>query len=92
MSVQSKLRKTAGASLLVMGASLIAAVPSAPTQWEKCGGISKEGKNDCGSFDGKHKCAGQSTTVNNDSEWIYVPKGTCEKITGGSVLAVKSAK
>jgi hypothetical protein len=27
-----------------------------------------------------------------DAEWVYVPKGTCSKITGGVVKAEKPAK
>ena len=27
---------------------------------------------------------------NLDIEWVYVPKGTCEKITGGVVAADKT--
>ena len=38
------------------------------------------------------KCAGQATTDNDDNEWVYAPKGTCEKITGGVVKAEKPAK
>ena len=68
------------------------AVPPQPTQWEKCSGIAKAGKNDCGALDGSHQCAGQSKRDNADNEWVYVPKGTCEKLTGGKVEAVKPAK
>ncbi len=68
------------------------AVPDQPKAWEKCAGIAKAGMNDCGSFDGKHKCSGQSTIDNDDNEWVYVPQGTCTKITGGVVKKVKPAK
>ncbi|ABC27533.1 conserved hypothetical protein [Hahella chejuensis KCTC 2396] len=39
--------------------------------------------NDCAA--GNHGCAGQSTADNVADEWIYVPAGTCEKLTGGKV-------
>ncbi len=51
--------------------------------FEKCMGIVKAGKNDCGTSG--HACAGQSTKDAAPDEWIYVPKGTCEKIVGGKV-------
>lgn len=51
--------------------------------FEKCLGIVKAGKNDCGTSG--HACAGQSTRDGAPDEWIYVPKGTCEKIVGGKV-------
>ena len=96
--MDSSLRtKTAIAGMLAAGAMLAAstassAVPDAPKSWEKCAGIAKTGKNDCGALDKTHACAGQATMDNSAQEWVYVPEGTCEKITGGSVAAVKPAK
>ena len=93
---RSERTKVAMASLLAAGALLAAntasAVPSAPEAWEKCAGIAKAGKNDCGALDGKHDCAGNATVDNSDQEWVYTPEGTCEKITGGVVAKVKPAK
>jgi uncharacterized membrane protein len=48
--------------------------------------------NDCGALDGSHQCASQAKFDNADHEWVYVPQGTCTKITGGRVAAVKPAK
>lgn len=80
----------------VIGLSALAtqaqAVPDSPKQWEKCAGIAKAGMNDCGALDGSHKCAGQAKADNLDVEWVYVPRGTCEKITGGRVAKIKPAK
>lgn len=50
---------------------------------EKCAGIVKAGKNDCGTS--KSSCAGTSKTDGDKEAWITVPKGTCEKIVGGTV-------
>lgn len=50
---------------------------------EKCYGIVKAGKNDCQA--NAHACAGQATKDGQGNEWVYVPKGTCEKIVGGSL-------
>lgn len=82
-------------SILALGvftAATVNAVPSQPASWEKCAGIAKAGKNDCGALNGSHSCAGQATLDNDDNEWVYVPKGTCDKITGGVVKAEKPAK
>ena len=49
---------------------------------EKCYGIAKAGKNDCAA--NGHSCAGQAAKDANGKEWIKVPKGTCERIVGGS--------
>lgn len=89
------LVSAAVASIVSLGATMSLeanAVPDQPTHWEKCAGIAKEGKNDCGALDGSHGCAGQATGDNQDHEWVYVPQGTCEKITGGTVAKVKPAK
>ena len=57
-------------------------------QVEKCAGIVKKGLNDC-SANG-HFCAAQGTKDNDPNEWVFLPKGTCEKLTGGKVLGKKN--
>lgn len=52
--------------------------------FERCAGIVKAGMNDCGTA--SHGCGGAATADNQPDEWIYVPEGTCEKITGGKVV------
>ena len=52
---------------------------------EKCYGIAKAGQNDCAAADGSHACAGQAKADADAGSWLYVPKGTCDKIVGGSV-------
>ena len=78
-----------GLSALSLNAS---AVPDTPEAWEKCAGIAKAGMNDCGALDGSHGCATQAKADNIDTEWVYVPEGTCDKITGGRVAQIKPAK
>lgn len=55
--------------------------------FEKCTGIAKAGKNDCGTS--KHSCAGQAAKDGDSEEWVYVAEGTCEKIVGGKLKAAK---
>jgi uncharacterized membrane protein len=50
---------------------------------EKCAGIAKAGKNDCGTS--KSSCAGTAKVDRDAEAWVFVPKGTCEKIAGGTV-------
>jgi uncharacterized membrane protein len=38
--------------------------------------------NDCQT--NTHSCAGTATADNQGDAWIYVPAGTCTKLTGGS--------
>jgi len=92
MNKKSILLNTVIAGIITLGAGVANAVPDQPKNWEKCAGIAKAGMNDCGSLDGKHSCAGQAKTDNSDVEWVYVPEGTCTKITGGIVVAKKPAK
>lgn len=54
---------------------------------EKCFGIAKAGKNDCGTA--KHACAGESKKDNDAAEWKYVAKGTCESMGGKSMAPKK---
>ena len=87
--------RTALAGLAALGLSTgvaHAGVPDAPEAWEKCAGISKAGQNDCGSTDGRHGCGGKAAKDSDPTEWIYLPKGACEKIVGGKVVGEKPAK
>ncbi len=56
---------------------------------EKCYGVAKAGKNDCGTA--KHACAGTAKTDNAPDDWKYVPAGTCEK-SGGKLKAAETPK
>jgi uncharacterized membrane protein len=52
---------------------------------EKCYGIVKAAKNDCQTAN--NACAGHAGTDGQRDAWIYLPKGTCEKIVGASLAA-----
>lgn len=52
---------------------------------EKCYGVVRAGMNLCGSADKEHGCAGQATEDGSGVEWLALPKGTCEKLVGGSL-------
>lgn len=54
---------------------------------EKCYGVAKAGKNDCAGA--AHACAGQSSKDKSPKEFIELPKGTCERIVGGSLTPSK---
>lgn len=54
---------------------------------EKCYGVSKAGKNDCQTP--TSSCAGTSKMDREGHAFILVPKGTCEKIAGGSMAPMK---
>ena len=52
-----------------------------------CYGVAKAGKNDCQTA--SSSCAGTSKKDGQTDAWLSVPKGTCEKIVGGSLAAKK---
>ena len=79
--------RSAVASVLAMGVVAAGSVPAfaadkAPV--EKCYGVAKAGKNDCASKTAGHACAGQSTKNGDKQSFIVLPKGTCDKIVGGT--------
>ena len=65
--------------------SLAQAGPAAAPKFEseKCYGLSKAGKNDCQTSN--TSCAGTSKKDNQGDAWIYIPKGSCDKVVGGSL-------
>ena len=89
MPVRNNLIQSALASVLALG--IVAASGSAMAAdqpMEKCFGIAKAGKNDCSSNKSAHACAGQATKNNDPMDFVAVPKGTCEKIAGGTLKAM----
>ena len=86
MEKREFLLKTAVAGAVALGLSATPALAAKPGM-EKCAGIVKAGKNDCGTS--VSSCAGTATKDNEREAWIYLPKGTCEKIVGGKVYNPK---
>ncbi|HAU0201927.1 TPA: DUF2282 domain-containing protein [Legionella pneumophila] len=48
---------------------------------ERCYQVVRAGKNDCATS--KHSCAAQATINSDPEEFVMVPKGLCQRITGG---------
>jgi uncharacterized membrane protein len=70
------------ATLAIAGAARSGPAPQPEFSFEKCYGVSKAGMNDCQT--NTHSCAGTATTDNQGDAWVYVPAGTCSKLTAGS--------
>ncbi len=62
-------------------------VADASSQTEKCFGIAKSGLNDCATATAS--CAGSSTTDGQGDAFLFLPKGMCEKVVGGSLTVKK---
>lgn len=78
---------TAIAGVLGLGLLGAAAQAAEPLvfckEQEKCYGVSKAAKNDCSTS--SSVCAGTAKTDYQKDAWIYVPKGSCERLAGGAL-------
>ena len=76
------------AVVAALSTPLLAGAQSGPApmpkfEHEKCYGIAKAAKNDCQTANSS--CAGSSKRDKQGDAWIYVPKGTCERLVDGSL-------
>jgi uncharacterized membrane protein len=91
MSKSSTVVRSAVASLLALGVAAAGTEAlAAKGDNEKCAGIVKAGKNDCGTS--VSSCAGTSKVDNDKEAWVFLPKGSCEKIAGGRVQTSEYAQ
>jgi uncharacterized membrane protein len=76
-------------SVIVTTLSLSATAHEAPTPtgMEKCYGVAKARKNQCGSS--THACATLAKQDNDPNSWIFLPQGTCERIVNGKTTEKK---
>ncbi len=71
-----------GIVAITVNGSAIAAAESNQAN-EKCYGIVKAGMNDCATS--TQSCAGSSTKDSQPDAFIFLPKGLCSKIVGGTL-------
>ena len=72
---------TSALSLALITSSSIA---RAENSNEQCAGVVKAGLNDCASVE--HICAGMNFDDGNETDWLWLPTGTCNKIIGAHTL------
>jgi uncharacterized membrane protein len=85
MNASDRILRVAVASVLAIGVSAVGPQAlAAKGDNEKCAGIAKAGKNDCGTS--RNACSGQVKADNDPEAWIYLPKGVCERIAGARVV------
>lgn len=93
MSVRAKSNAALIVAAISAVMSNIAAAqvhPEKPTyKYEKCYGVARAGLNDC--FFASNSCAGTSTQDDDPRAWIYVPQGTCKKISRGTLEPPKAS-
>jgi uncharacterized membrane protein len=68
--------------LLALGGSSADALVNCAEQ-ERCYGVARAGKNDCATS--TSVCASTAKQDFQKDAWIFVPKGTCTKLAGGSL-------
>ena len=81
----------AGALAAALAMPLVSTAGPAPKpsfEAEKCYGLAKAGKNDCQTA--QSSCAGTSKRDSQGDAWVYMPKGSCEKLVGGSLQPKKA--
>ena len=77
----------ASAMAAALSFALQASAQPAPTpmfEAEKCFGIAKAGKNDCQTANSS--CAGTSKRDAQGDAWVYMPKGSCDRVVNGSLM------
>ena len=70
-------------AVTAMGAATHAFAADDHANQEKCAGVVLAGKNDCATS--MNACHGHATADKTAEAWIYLPKGTCEKIVGAHI-------
>jgi uncharacterized membrane protein len=81
-SITSKLAVLVAAAVGTALAANQAQAADDQSSTEKCYGVAKAGKNDCQTP--ASSCAGTNKVDGNGKAFILLPKGSCEKIAGGS--------
>ena len=83
MSRIDRLIASTVTAFLLLNTSQSAQAEASTNALEKCYGVTKAGKNDCSTATAS--CAGSSTKDSQPDAFIFLPKGTCEKIVGGQL-------
>jgi uncharacterized membrane protein len=81
----SALFAAATAAVSLMSIAAANAGPATPPsyEFEKCFGVAAGGQNDCQTA--TNSCAGSVAAGGQGDAWVFVPKGVCNKINGGSL-------
>ena len=76
------------ASLVAFGSGAVQSAVAAEQDdnMEQCAGVIRGGMNDCATS--SNACHGHVKEDGNPEAWIYVPKGTCDRIVGARIVKV----
>lgn len=87
--MKTKRILTTAALAGIIGLAATQAAQAEQAASEKCYGVVKAGKNDCGA--NGHSCAGHAAKDGDATEWVMVPAGLCEKLANGSLTPPTTA-
>lgn len=92
MNGKDTLIRGAFASLIALGLTTgtTSVIAQDKGKTEKCAGVIKAGKNDCGTS--HSSCHGSISVVGDKEAWVELPKGACEKIIDAYVTTSPYAK
>jgi uncharacterized membrane protein len=85
MKTSDRTLKLAIAGVIALGTLGTSAAVQAAGM-EQCAGIVKAGMNDCATK--SNACHSHVESDSNPEAWIYLPKGTCERLVGAHVVQV----
>ena len=85
LSIPLVPRDARASNKLRAGLTSLATSAVAADDMEQCAGVIKAGKNDCATS--TNACHGHVEADSSPEAWIYVPKGTCERLVNGSLTA-----
>jgi uncharacterized membrane protein len=73
-------------AMAAMGATSAALAADQHANEEQCAGVIRAGQNDCATK--SNACHGHVERDSDPMAWIYVPKGTCDRIAGARIVKV----
>ena len=82
VAIKSAIAGVIAMGIMATGGSAFAKDAMKHEGMEKCFGVAKAGQNDCKA--GAHACKGKAAKDGEKDSFLMVPKGTCDKIVGGS--------
>ena len=83
MKSMNALLASAIVGTLSLGLAAGDAAAAEKTPLEKCYGVAKASKNDCQTS--SSACAGTAKKDGQKDAWLFLPKGSCEKIVSASL-------
>jgi len=86
MNLTNQTLVATAVATLLSAAAVTAQAADPNADKEQCAGVIRAGQNDCATS--TNQCHSHVTVDNDPEAWIYLPKGTCQKISGARIVQV----